>query len=82
MRTRRAFITLIGGTTAAWPLAARAQQVGKLPIIAFLGSSTIAAELVKLKVDVVITWGTASTIAAKQATSVIPVVTAAAVART
>jgi len=42
----------------------------------------IAAELVKLKVDVVITWGTASTIAAKHATSVIPVVTAAAVART
>jgi len=37
----------------------------------------IAAELVKLKVDVVVTWGTASTIAAKQATSVIPVVTAA-----
>src|SRR5205809_4879232 len=37
----------------------------------------IAAEFVRLKVDVVGTWGTASTIAAKQATSVIPVVTAA-----
>jgi hypothetical protein len=33
---RREFITLLGGTTA-WPLIVRAQQVGKLPIIWFVG---------------------------------------------
>jgi putative ABC transport system substrate-binding protein len=38
----------------------------------------IAAEFVRLKVDVIVTWGTASVVAAKRATSVIPIVFAAA----
>ncbi|MGA7345847.1 MAG: ABC transporter substrate binding protein [Pseudolabrys sp.] len=37
----------------------------------------IAAELVKLKVDVIVTWASAPVLAAKQATQVIPVVFAA-----
>ena len=117
---RRAFISLIGGAAAAWPLAAHAQQTGKLPTIGFLGQSTrsvatewtaafvqrlrdlghiegrtikieyrwaegreerfaeIAAEFVRLKVDIIVTAGTPAVVAAKQATTVIPIVFAAA----
>jgi len=117
MSSRREFITLLGGATAAWPLAARAQQPANT--IGFLGASTrsaesqwiaafvqrlrelgwidgrnivieyrwaegrdegfaeIAAEFVRLKVGVIVTWGTPTAIAAKQATSVIPIVVAA-----
>jgi ABC-type uncharacterized transport system substrate-binding protein len=112
---RRDFITLLGGAAAAWPLAARAQQPGKLPIIGMLGSTPaafnpwlpallqrlrelgwienrvmaieyrwteghneryaqLAAELVRLKVDVIVALGSPAIVAAKQATAVIPIV--------
>jgi ABC-type uncharacterized transport system substrate-binding protein len=115
MRSRREFITLLGGAAVACPLAARAQQ-SSMPVIGFLGGGTptgqrtwvaafvqrlgelgwiegrtvtieyrwgegraerfteIAAELVRLKVDVILAGGTEAAVAAKQATSVIPIV--------
>jgi putative ABC transport system substrate-binding protein len=117
---RRDFITLIGGATCAWPLAAHAQQAGKLPTIGFLGQNTrsagsewaaafvqrlrelgwtdgrtiaieyrwgegreerfaeVAAEFVRLKVDVIVVSGTPAVMASMRATSTIPIVFATA----
>jgi putative tryptophan/tyrosine transport system substrate-binding protein len=114
---RREFITLLGSTAVGFPLAARAQQVGKIPRIGYLspGSASpgplayhdefqrglrelgyvegrnivieyrfadgkfdrlaaLAAELVQLNVDVIVSVVTQASLAAKNATRTIPIV--------
>ena len=116
---RRDFIFLLAGATAAWPLALRAQQAGKIYTVGSLTAGTgapipgittlgdtlrelgwiegkniaferryaenrldrlpaLAAELVDLKVDVIVAAGTLAPLAAKRATTTIPIVMTAA----
>jgi putative ABC transport system substrate-binding protein len=113
---RRDFIKAVGGSAITWPLAARAQQAGKVPTIGYLGASTpadaapwtaafvqrlrelgwiegrtvaieyrwgearaeryaeITAEFVRLRVDVIATYGTPTAVTAKRVTSAVPIV--------
>jgi putative ABC transport system substrate-binding protein len=106
---RREFITLLGGVIV-WPLAARAQQQGKIPRIGIIDDAPMwnafregfrdlgylegqniafeyrtadgvperlaeaATDLVRRPVDIIATYGTAPSIAAKAATTTIPIV--------
>jgi putative tryptophan/tyrosine transport system substrate-binding protein len=106
---RREFISLLGGT-AAWPLAARAQQPAKIPRVGIIDDSPIwnafrkalrdlgyvegeniafeyryagglpdrlawvAAELTRIPVHLIATFGTPASQAAKEATKTIPIV--------
>jgi putative ABC transport system substrate-binding protein len=107
---RRKFLAALGGAAAAWPLAARAQQSGKIPRIGIIDDAPrwnafrhglgdlgylegqniafdyaygdgvperlaeAAAALVRRPVNVIATFGTPASLAAKQATTTIPIV--------
>jgi ABC-type uncharacterized transport system substrate-binding protein len=107
---RRKFLATLLGGAAAWPLAASAQQLTKIPRIGIIDDSPrwntfrhglrdlgylegeniafdyaygdgvperlaeAAATLVRRPVDVIVTFGTPASLAAKQATTTIPIV--------
>jgi putative ABC transport system substrate-binding protein len=117
MTSRREFISLLGGATAAWPVMARAQQAGRVARIGYLDFASpsvsasyigafreglrnlgyvegknfqiefrfaegdndllpgLAIELIRLNVDVIVTYATGVP-AAQRATSTIPIVMA------
>jgi putative tryptophan/tyrosine transport system substrate-binding protein len=111
---RRDVITLVGGAVAAWPLAARAQQNGKVWRVAVIGAVSplpaylsafrdalqergwtegtnlsidvrwpkdsfaqepgFISEVLHNDVDVIVAWATPSALAARRATSTVPIV--------
>jgi putative tryptophan/tyrosine transport system substrate-binding protein len=118
MNSRREFIILLGGAAAAWPLAARAQPLTRMPRIGWLvigsppsyrfslaafraglkalghvegqnisieyrwaeGNAArlpeLAKDLVNKQVDIILAGGSVGAKAAKQATSLLPIVAA------
>jgi putative ABC transport system substrate-binding protein len=111
---RREFITIVGSAAASWPLAARAQQAGRVwrvavigavsPLPVYLGAFREALqqrgwtegknlsidvrwpkgsfaqdpgfvpEVLRSNVDVIVAWATPTALAARRATSTIPIV--------
>src|SRR6266700_1534274 len=74
---RRTFLFVFSLGTLSAPLAADAQPTGKVYRIGYLAAgSAIAAELVRLRVDVIMAGPTPPAVAAKNATGTIPIVMA------